>query len=600
MTQAGTSWGMDDLPALPEREQIIKSAEKQVEQIEEQYEAGFLADEERHIKIIELWVVAKDKIIELSQKGLSKHGSVYSMVESGARGSWGQITQMMGMKGLVTNPQGEIIELPIKANYKKGFNVLEYFIATHGSRKGLADTALRTANAGYLTRRLVDVSHDVVITEEDCGDKRGIILTRAESEEMGEELESRLVGRVLIEDIADSSGKVIVKKGDFVSKAQAAAIADLKLSEVRVRTVINCKSPRGICKKCYGYDLGYNKPVKLGTAVGIIAAQSIGEPGTQLTLKTFHTGGVAGKDITQGLPRVEEIFEARVIKRKAVIAEVSGQVKIIEEAGARKIQIKYDANREETYKIKKGYDLNFATGDTVEPEDVIMEKGKIQVKAKSKGVIEITDSQVKVIVSGQDFKEYPLASNDALWVSPGDLVNVGDQLTEGSVDLYELYAIKGVEAVQKYIIKEIQFIYSSQGQKLNDKHIEIIARQMFSRCLIVDSGDTNLLPGEIASKVYVNKINGDIEKIGKKPAKVQELLLGITKVSLSVDSFLSAASFQETARVLIDAATNCRIAHLLGLKENVIIGRLIPAGTGFLGQSRYLPKNDYFNKEEEL
>lgn len=600
ITTAGASWGMDDLPEMPEREAIIKQAEDQVAAIEEQYEAGFLTDEERHIKVIELWVAAKDKVVELSQKGLDPHGSVYSMIESGARGSWGQITQMMGMKGLVTNPQGEIIELPIKANYKKGFNVLEYFIATHGSRKGLADTALRTANAGYLTRRLVDVSHDVVISEEDCNDKKGIILTRLESEEMGEDLETRIVGRVLVEDVTDKKGKVIAKKGGFITKPASAEIIATGLDEIRVRSVINCKIVQGICQKCYGYDLGYNQPVKLGTAVGIVAAQSIGEPGTQLTLKTFHTGGVAGKDITQGLPRVEEIFEARPLKRKAVIAEVSGQVKIEEQEGKRILQIIYKENKEDRYQIKKGYTVVVHEEDTVEPEDILMERGKTQVKAKNKGTVKITDAMVKVLVSGDSIKEYPLVSNDTLWVASGDLVNAGDQLTDGSIDLHELYELKGAEAVQKYIIKEIQFIYSSQGQKLNDKHIEIIARQMFSRCLIIDSGDTNLLPGEIMSKVYVNKVNEETAAKNKKPAKTEELLLGITKVSLSVDSFLSAASFQETARVLIDAATNGRIDHLMGLKENVIIGRLIPAGTGFQKtETSRLPNADYLNAVEK-
>ncbi|NQU77835.1 DNA-directed RNA polymerase subunit beta', partial [Candidatus Falkowbacteria bacterium] len=597
MTAAGASWGMDDLPNLPEREDIIKETEGKVAEIEEQFEAGFLTEEERHVKIIELWVAAKDKIVELSQASLDKNGSVYSMVESGARGSWGQITQMMGMKGLVTNPQGEIIELPIKANYKKGFNVLEYFIATHGSRKGLADTALRTANAGYLTRRLVDVSHDVVITEENCGDKEGIVLTRRESEEMGEELEDRIIGRVLIEDIVDPKGKVVVKKGEIVSKSKIEQITKLALKEIRIRSVINCRTIRGACQKCYGYDLGYNKPVKLGTAVGIIAAQSIGEPGTQLTLKTFHTGGVAGKDITQGLPRVEEIFEARPLKRKAVVAEVSGSAKIAEGEDGRKIQIKYKENKEDRYQIKNGYTIIVKDGDSVIEGEVLMERGKIAVGAKNPGTVKITENQIKVVVARDNIKEYPVMSNDNIWISNGDLVAAGDQLTDGNVDLFELYQLKGRTDVQKYIIKEIQYIYSSQGQKLNDKHIEVIARQMFSRCLIVDSGDTNLLPGETMSKIYVNKVNEEILAAKKKPAKAKELLLGITKVSLSVDSFLSAASFQETARVLIDASTNGRIDHLLGLKENVIIGRLIPAGTGFVQEGGKLPNASYLNSE---
>ncbi|MCG2692535.1 DNA-directed RNA polymerase subunit beta' [Candidatus Parcubacteria bacterium] len=591
LTVSGLSWGMDDLPKIPGREDLITKAEQVVEEIQEQYEAGLLTDDERHIKVIETWARVKDKITDLSQKGLDKTGPIFSMIDSGARGSWGQITQMMGMKGLVTNPQGETIELPVKANFKKGFDVLEYFISTHGTRKGLSDTALRTANAGYLTRRLVDVSQDAVIIEEDCQDKQGIVLTREESEEMGEKLEDRIVGRILVGDITNpKSGKVIVKDGEAVTKKKAAEVVRLNLKEIRARSVISCKSQRGICQKCYGYDLGYNKMVKLGAAVGIVAAQSIGEPGTQLTLRTFHTGGIAGKDITQGLPRVEELFEARPLKKKALIAEVSGKVKIVtDDDGAKTIQVFHQGSKEDRYLLIKNAKVKIKDGKSIEKGEVIFEVPDCEpVVAKNAGLLKVTDKAVTVIYEKAGIKEYPAASNDSFLVADGDLVNIGDQLVEGNIDLHQLYEVQGRGAVQKYIVKEIQYIYSSQGQKLNDKHVEIIVRQMFSRCLVLDAGDTNFLAGEIVSRAFVEKVNSELSK-GAKPAKIQELLLGITKVSLSMESFLAAASFQETARILIDASTTGRVDRLLGLKENVIIGRLIPAGTGFKGKQGKLP-----------
>jgi len=611
-TKSGYSWGMNDLPVIAGKKTTVEEGDRQIDEINKQYEEGLLTQNERHSRIIEVWTETKDKIVKLSKESLLKTGPVYSMVESGARGSWSQLTQMVGMKGLVSNPAGEIIELPVKANFKEGFDVLEYFISTHGSRKGLSDTALRTANAGYLTRRLVDVSQDMVITINDCEDDRGTLLTKKESDEMGESITNRLLGRTVLQAINDpATGKPIVRKGDIVSEEKLKKIKNIDLQEVKIRSVLTCRAKKGLCQKCYGYDLGYGKLVEFGTAVGIVAAQSIGEPGTQLTMRTFHTGGVAGgSDITRGLPRVEELFEARPPKRKAIMSEVDGRVEKIVAGdrditlpdgtvitgirGQKIIQIEHKAVNTEKHEIKKKMQavIKVKTGAEVAKDEVLYteevtlnkEKKTKEVKAGTKGIVNIDKGEDKTILTvtseGTKITEIIIPPGYPVWAKEGDLLAKGDQLTEGSLDLHELYALKGKEAVQKYITKEIQAIYSSQGQKLNDKHIEIIIRQLFSRVYVKESGDTVLLPGETIEKAELDEAN---ELLGGKgqPAEAEELFLGITKISLSTRSFLSAASFQETSRVLINAAVTGKIDHLEGLKENVIIGRLIPAGSGF-------------------
>jgi DNA-directed RNA polymerase subunit beta' len=521
------------------------------------------------------------------------------MINSGARGSWGQLTQIIGMKGLVASPSGEIIELPVKANFKDGFDVLEYFISTHGARKGLSDTALRTANAGYLTRRLVDVAQDVVVRKEDCGDKNGNIITKKESEEMGQTVVGRILGRYLLEDIKHpKNGKVVVKKGDLVTEEVARKIEDFDLEEVHVRSVLECKLPKGICQKCYGYDLAFNQAVKEGVPVGIMAAQSIGEPGTQLTMRTFHTGGVAGSDITQGLPRVEELFESRPPKRKAYMSEVSGKVtlseidrKMIEGpegqsvlapfVGHKIVRVRYTDQDGETYKMVRGDEAQVEEGAKIkEGQVVVVKKDGTKVAADRPGVAKVTKKNVKVLRDIEKDKEYIIPPGYAIYVKDGDEVEAGQPITDGHLDLQMLYRLRGKEAVQKYILKDVQAIYTSQGQKLNDKHIEIIIRQMFSRVNVVDAGDTDLLPGEVIEKAQYLIENARVKEEGGQLAKAEELFLGITKVSLSTQSFLSAASFQETARVLINAAVTGKVDPLEGLKENIIIGRLIPAGTG--------------------
>lgn len=539
VTWSGVSWGMDDLIVPPQKGKIIAAAEKEIEQIEGHYKKGLLSQEEKSNKVIEVWSKVKTEIEELVPGALPKNGSVFQIVDSGARGSWAQPVQMSGMKGLVINPAGKIIELPVKSSFKEGFGVLEYFISTHGARKGTADTALRTSTAGYLTRRLVDVAHEVVVEDEDCKDEEGMTIFRKDADELGQNLLYKIVSRVVLDKISHK-GKVIVKKGEVIDWQAGEKISELGIEEIRVRGPLTCKSVRGVCQKCYGWDLGRTRLVEIGQAVGIVAAQAIGEPGTQLTMRTFHTGGVAGRggDITFGLPRVQEILEARVPLGKAQISQVDGKVLQITSENVIRI------------KPKKAKD----TAD----------KGK----SKSK--------EVK-----SEIVEYNVPVKTAIWVAAGQDVSIGQQLCEGSLDLKELFKTTEKEEVQRYIIKEIQGIYVSQGAVIHDKHIEIICRQMFSRLRIKDPGDSLLSVSEVVERAIFLEENIRLKKEKKKPAKATPILLGISRVALTTDSFLSAASFQETSRVLIKAALEGKEDKLVGLKENVIIGKLIPAGTGF-------------------
>ncbi len=608
ITDSGLSWGMGDLPDFESVEALIAKAEGQAEEIMNYYDEGLLTDSERYSKTIELWTKVKEEVTAICTTQLDKSGPVYSMIESGARGSWAQLTQILGMKGLVTSPSGKIIELPVKGNFKRGFDVLEYFIATHGVRKGLSDTALRTSNAGYLTRRLVDVAQDVVVMDEDCGVSVGLTMTKEESEEMGRPLLRRIVGRFLVSDLKNTEGKVILKKGELVTEDVADELVAEDIPTATVRSVLQCGLHRGVCQKCYGYDLAYNKLVALGTAVGIIAAQSIGEPGTQLTMRTFHTGGVADQDdITQGLPRVEEIFEARSPKRKAFIADVDGKVRVTEvrsEGGTqnRMVEIMHAGDETDKYhfaeaalaekniskddgEVKKKKKLKpeilVKTGDEVKKDTPLFKIGEVVVKAARGGEVKLEEKYVKVIAPVEKTKEYLVPRTFNVLVKDGSTVKAGDQLTDGSLELQHLYELRGLAETQRYIVKEIQYVYSSQGQPLNDKHVETIARQMFFRMYIQDPGETDFLIGEVIEKSVFDRLNAKAVAEGKKPAVAKQLLMGMTKASLTTNSFLSAASFQETAKVLIDAAITGKIDNLEGLKENVIIGRPIPAGTGF-------------------
>jgi DNA-directed RNA polymerase subunit beta' len=525
--KSGISWGMDDLKVPAEKAEAMSKAEIEVETVNGQYAMGLLTEEERKNRTVEVWNRAKNIIADAVKKSLDKEGSVYTMVHSKARGSESVVVQMMGMKGLVAGPTGETIELPVKSSFKEGFNVLEYFISTHGARKGMADTALRTATAGYLTRRLVDVAQDIIVREEDCGDTEGAYMYRADSDRIGQSFAVRVEGRVMVEDIIDpKTKKVIIKKGTLATKEDGQAVEKAGIPEVKIRNVVTCKSKRGICRACYGIDLGRSGLVQIGQAVGIVAAQAIGEPGTQLTMRTFHTGGVAGTDITQGLPRVEEIFECRPPKGESIISEVDG--KVVEIAG--------DNKKTTTIKI-----------ETLEKE----------------------------------IKEYQVPIESTIIVSVGQLVGKGAQLNEGHIDLKKLFETMGQEEIQRYVIKEIQEIYAAQGEGINDKHVEVIIRQMLSRIKVADAGDTDLLPGDIVEKDQFEESNRGAVSDKEEEATGEQLIMGITKVALSTESFLSAASFQETARVLINAAVTGKDDRLRGLKENVIIGRLIPAGTGY-------------------
>ncbi len=532
VTRSGISLGMDDFVEPKDKKKTFADADKEVEEVQSQYDMGLLTNSERKTKVVKIWNETKDKITKKVIDAIDPKGSVHAMIDSKARGSEAVVVQMTGMKGLVAGPTGETIELPIKGSLKGGYDVLEYFISTHGARKGMADTALRTATAGYLTRRLVDVGQDVVITEEDCGDTEGAYLYREDSDQIGQGFASRVEGRTTLEVVKNpETGKKIVGKGELVTANQAKTIEDTKVTKVKIRSLVTCQTRRGVCQKCYGKDLGRNELVNLGQAVGTIAAQAIGEPGTQLTMRTFHIGGVAGTDITQGLPRVEEIFEARNPKAEAVLAETDG---IIEDIVENKKQKIITLRKSQTGKVKK-----------IEEKDYAM----------------------------------PAVMNAK--VAKGDLVTKGQVLSEGHLDLKKLFKIAGTEALHRYIICEVQEIYQTQGEGINDKHIEIVVRQMLSRVKVADPGDTELLAGDIVEKAKFVEMNRIVKEKKGQEATGEQLVLGISKIALSTDSFLSAASFQETAKVLIDASTQGKIDYLRGLKENVILGKLIPAGTGF-------------------
>ncbi len=545
---SGITWSMYDLKIPKEKNEIVQKAYKDVEEIRKQYENGFLDSLEKKVRTVRVWEKVKDEIAKLVPGALSETNPIFYIIDSKAKGSWEQAVQTTGMKGLVANPQGQTIELPVVSSYKEGLSVLEFFINTHGLRKGLTDTALKTAQAGYLTRRMVDVSQDIIIDSKDCKTKEGRTIDRESGDKYGYNFAQRIFGRVLAQDVKEGN-KIIASSGEDITKELAEKIFNSSADKVVVRSPITCKSLHGVCAKCYGLDLGRLEEVKEGEAVGIIAAQSIGEPGTQLTLRTFHTGGVAGQDITLGLPRIEEVFEARPPKGRAALAEEDGIVQDIEETMfLRSIKVKVH--------------------------------GKTSSKSKSKSKI----------------KEYSAPRNVSLFVNIGDKVKKGQQLFEGNLDIKELFKLRGMEEAQKYIINEVQKIYISNGNVINDKHIELIVRQMFARVTIKESGDTDLVPGQVIEKGRFLEINRRMKGEGKSPAKAKQLLMGITRSALSTDSFLSAASFQETARVLVNAATEAKVDRIRGLKENVIIGKLIPAGTGYVNNQKM--KDSEKNDEE--
>lgn len=524
-TVGGCTIAITDVIVPKEKAEILREADAKVQAIQEQYRSGLLTEEERYERTIAVWREATDAVTEALKRSMDPWNPVFMMAISGARGNIQQIAQLGGMRGIMVDPTGRQVEQPVRSNFREGLSVLEYFTSTHGQRKGLVDTALRTADSGYLTRRLVDVAQDVIVREEDCGTTAGITVRKIEIEgELVESLYDRILGRVALVTIYHpETGEVIVEEGQEIDEDRAKAIVDAGIEEVQVRSVLTCETRHGVCVKCYGRNPATGNMVEVGEAVGIMAAQSIGEPGTQLTLRTFHLGGVAGEDITQGLPRVEELFEARKPKGQAAIAEIAGTVEIVEGDKKREIRILGDNGETTVIAVPYGSFITVSTGQRVEP---------------------------------------------------------GDVLTEGPVNPHDLLRIKGVRAVEQYLLQEIQRVYRLQGIEIHDKHIEIIIRQMLRKMRVEDPGDTKLLPGGLVDIHEFAEANAEMFAQGKEPATAKPVLMGITKASLATDSFLSAASFQETTRVLTEAATKSKVDRLLGLKENVIIGKLIPAGTG--------------------
>ena len=529
-TLSGITISISDVVTSDNKPEIIERAKETVEKINKQFNRGLITNEERFNKVIATWDAAKGEVqIELvakSEKDLDN--PIFIMMHSKARGSTSHLVQLAGMRGIMSKPDGTPVEIPITSNFREGLSVAEFFLSTHGARKGSADTALKTADSGYLTRRLVDVSHDIIVREEDCGTENGVVVSAFINDKTGETIEKlydRIVGRFTNKKVINPQTKeVICDKLTLITESLAEKIVDAGITEVEIRTTLTCNTPNGVCQKCYGRNLATGNLVEVGEAVGVMAAQSIGEPGTQLTMRTFHTGGVAGgEDITQGLPRIQELFEARIPKGKATIAEISGKVTKIDD-----------------------------------------DHGKFRISIKN-------DLETKEHISNYGAK---------LKVEIGDMVQTGDKLTEGSISPKELLAVTDPLTTQEYILKEVQHVYRSQAVDISDKHVELIAKRMISKMRIVEPGDTKFVPGGLVSFKEFTEGNKEAIIAGKKPASGKPVLLGITKASLDTDSFLSAASFQETTRILTDAAIKGKVDTLHGLKENVIIGKLIPAGTG--------------------
>ncbi len=585
-TLSGVSIAASDIIVPKEYDTLVEEANEKVKQINNFFWKGFITADERYTHAIRTWSETKVKVSKFMVDEFLKvpENDITYVIDSGARGNWGQVAQLGAMKGLVANPSGRTIELPIKSNLKQGFSVLEFFIATHGGRKGKSDTALKTAEAGYLTRRLVDAVQDTVIREIDCGTEKAHVITRADSDKIGEKFDVRIFGRTVAEDIK-VGGKTIAERDQEIDADIIDKVNEAKLESVAVRSVMTCKTRQGICVKCYGRDLGNNKTVKIGTPVGIIAAQSIGEPGTQLTMRTFHMGGVAeGADITQGLTRVEELFEARNPRTSAQLSDLTGVVKVSHSGGKTTVTVSEEESGEDSYHLQPGFEVIVSKGDEVE-ERTILAKSKYDksvLRSDYAGkVTEIVDGVIKVRHVGLLEKEYAFDGRESIMMKSGAKIEVGDPINMGHFNLQDLLAKRSVYAVQHYVIQEVQHIYASQGQTINDKHLEIIVRKMFSKIRITDAGDTEYLPGEIVDKGevdYENERRAKKTKGKSKPATYEQLLLGITRAALATESWLSGASFQETIRVLVEAATTRRVDLLKGLKENVIIGRLIPTG----------------------
>ncbi|MCW5852100.1 MAG: DNA-directed RNA polymerase subunit beta', partial [Anaerolineae bacterium] len=584
-TRSGITIAVQDITVPEEKPQILDRFGGEVEEIQRQFRRGLITEEEQYVKTVELWTKATDEVTKAVQKSIPGYSPLRHMAQSGStKGGFQPIRQMAGMRGLMADPAGRIIALPIRSNFREGLTALEYFISTHGARKGLADTALRTADAGYLTRRLVDVAQDAIINSEDCGTRNGLMIADRDIKGSGESLRERLYGRYTQGPVTDpKTGEIIVENGVMLDFPELDRIETAGVKKVYVRSPLTCSLRHGLCIMCYGRDLARGGMVGIGEAVGIIAAQSIGEPGTQLTLRTFHTGGVAGAtDITHGLPRVQELFEARIPKGEAEIAEIGGRVEIHRlDEGMREIRIVAQTLVRDRYDRLPDFTVKVEDGQEVNQGDLLMQAGGTAILARTAGRVAVERNAVFVSYDNQEVKSYPIAPGARIRVEEGAIVDPGTQLTEGAKNPHRVLAIQGREATQEYMLGEIQKVYRSQGVNINDKHIEIVLRHMLGKVRVKNPGDSELLPGDLIDRLEFEENNARLVASRRRPATATSILLGITKAALATDSFLSAASFQHTINVLADAAIAGKVDMLYGLKENVIIGKLIPAGTGF-------------------
>ena len=596
-TKSGITIAMNDIEVPESKAKMLEEAEERISIIDNQYNRGLITEDERYNGVVGAWMETMDRITSTISDTLDRYGGIYMMATSGAKGNISQITQMAGMRGLMTDPSGKIIDFPIKSSLREGHTVLEYFISTHGARKGLADTALRTSDSGYLTRRLIDVAQDVIVFEEDCGTVDGIWISEPKEKALLPSFAERITGKLAASQIAHpETGEVIVDRNEEIDEPKAAEITAAGINRVHVRSPLSCQSKRGTCQMCYGRDLAHGRPVVLNTAVGIIAAQSIGEPGTQLTLRTFHTGGVVGLDITSGLPRVEELFEARTPKGQAIISEIDGIANVVQDEQGRRVKITSSETYRDEYALPAGWKVTVNDKQWVDigtvlatPDAAKETKGKTkdETKAVSKktqpivariaGEVSVKKGRLYISYEEREEREYPIPTAAGIRVQSEEPVHAGQQLTDGSVNPQDILRILGREAVQQYLVDEVQKVYRSQGVNINDKHIEIIVHQMLKKVRIDSAGDTDLVPDELIDRFIYEDINAKVLAEGGEPATAHTVLLGITRASLNTASWLAAASFQETTRVLTEAAIYGKIDRLVGLKENVIIGKLIPA-----------------------
>ncbi len=604
-TKSGTTIAMNDIEAPESKGKLLEEGEARVAEIEGQFLQGLITDEERYNSTVATWMETTDKVSNALADSLDRYGPIYLMTISGAKGNIAQIRQMAGMRGLMTDPAGMIIELPIKSSFREGLSVLEYFISTHGARKGLADTALRTSGSGYLTRRLIDVSQEVIIVDEDCGTTAGIWVHEAAEGSISASLAQNILGRFAAAKLVHpETGETIVERNENIDEEKVEEIVSAGITRVYVRSPLSCQSRRGVCQHCYGWSLARGHLVDRGEAVGIIAAQSIGEPGTQLTLRTFHTGGVAGVDITSGLPRVEEIFEARSPKVHAIISEIDGQVEVVDNEEERRIRIENSQFYSDEYPLLPQWQSRVESGQWIDVGETLAEQEaptETEVTKASEpgtliarvaGVVSVEEEQISIWYEEKEEREYPVPHSSHITAETDTSVKAGQQLTSGQIDPQDLLRIMGKDAVQEYLLDEVQKVYRSQGVTINNKHIEVIIRQMLRKVRIDSPGDTELLPEELVDRFIYDDINAKILAEGGDPATAQPVLLGITKASLNTDSFLSAASFQETTRVLTEAALAGKTDRLRGLKENVIIGKLIPAYCTLLQEAETPPKGE--------